>query len=165
MSQFYSLPCTLRHFGVTNVKIYTRLNPIMNRATNPTNGKASTAELWDECLHKMRTILKSRRAVGISAPQLGYDLCLIGWQSIDHRVNFLYNPRFKQLSEATFSLEEGCLSSPGERHVVTRFKNVLVDGYDLDLKAVAFKAHKLDAAIIQHEIDHLNGRPWPPISP
>ncbi|PJF16818.1 Peptide deformylase [Paramicrosporidium saccamoebae] len=102
------------------------------------------------------------RAVGICAPQLGFDFCLLAWRDYYGKIRFLCNPKITPLGTETFSLREGCLSSPGLRHEVIRTRDIVVNGVDLEMKPVKYNLSKLDAAIIQHEMDHLEGRPWPP---
>lgn len=52
---------------------------------------------------------------------------------------------------------EGCTSVPGLRGLVPRVPEVRVRGFDLDGEALDFEADGLEARIVQHEVDHLNG--------
>jgi peptide deformylase len=165
MVQCYPLVCTLRHFGRISVPIYTHNSSIMAKSKFVTVGPLEAAsQLMVECIHKMKIVLRSKQAVGICAPQLGFDFCLVAWRDECGRVRLLYNPTFEPLGAEKFSLQEGCLSSPGRRHIVVRARDIVVKGVNLDMEPVECSMSHLDAAILQHEIDHLEGRPWPPFS-
>jgi peptide deformylase len=61
-------------------------------------------------------------------------------------------------AEGLTSLEEGCLSVPDYQAEVARYEKVKVHGLDLQGKAVELDADGLLAVVLQHEIDHLNGK-------
>ena len=56
------------------------------------------------------------------------------------------------------SENEGCLSVPDFRADVKRASSVLVEGYDRNEKPVRLEAEGFLAVVLQHEIDHLNGK-------
>ncbi|HEX2047257.1 MAG TPA: peptide deformylase [Acidimicrobiales bacterium] len=53
---------------------------------------------------------------------------------------------------------EGCLSVPDLAWPIVRFKEVRVDGFDLGGNVVSLEADELMARMLQHEVDHLDGR-------
>ncbi len=53
--------------------------------------------------------------------------------------------------------EEGCLSIPGIFADVTRAASVRVEARDLDGKPLVLEARGLQARVLQHELDHLDG--------
>ncbi len=94
--------------------------------------------------------------VGISAPQLGR---LERIMIVDPEVgnpDVYINPEIIH-TEGEFILEEGCLSIPGIIGTVKRHHTVTVKG--LNRKGEVFEKtySKLGAAVVQHELDHLNG--------
>lgn len=101
----------------------------------------------------MRAALaESKNGVGIAAPQLGFNDSII---IVNDEV--MLNPVITAKSDETFKLEEGCLSLPNIKGKVVRSWEVHVE-YESEagnLRSEHFKG--LDAAIVQHEIDHLNG--------
>ena len=77
----------------------------------------------------------------------------------DDVIHVLVNPELVERSEETEVENEGCLSLlggelsiPVERHVRVR-----VSATDTDGEAVEYEAEGLEARVIQHEIDHLDG--------
>jgi peptide deformylase len=70
----------------------------------------------------------------------------------------LINPEIIWSSDALNEYEEGCLSIPEFYGVVTRPTKVGVRFLDLDGKVLEREMDGLAATVIQHEIDHLNGK-------
>jgi peptide deformylase len=68
----------------------------------------------------------------------------------------LINPEVVS-KEGESSLEEGCLSIPGVRDIVSRPKNLTIKFKDGDFQDASVEAPGLLGRVIQHEIDHLNG--------
>lgn len=96
--------------------------------------------------------------LGLAAPQVGvqqrffvYDL----ENGEDPRV--LINPRITG-SDGEWSYEEGCLSIPNLSFEIVRPKTIEVTGIDLDGNELTFEADELFARLIQHELDHLDGK-------
>ena len=68
----------------------------------------------------------------------------------------LVNPELVRM-RGSEEMDEGCLSVPGYRGVVTRATEVLIKGQDVNGKPVRYKAQDLLAQAFQHEYDHLEG--------
>ena len=56
------------------------------------------------------------------------------------------------------SEDEGCLSVPEYRSSIKRAESVLVEGIDKDGNPIQIEADGFHAIVLQHEIDHLNGK-------
>lgn len=69
----------------------------------------------------------------------------------------LLNPRILWRSEELVVEEEGCLSLPGIFAEVPRAKAVRVEYQDKDGHRHIIEAHDLNARLLQHELDHLDG--------
>lgn len=93
--------------------------------------------------------------VGLAAPQIGILKRIICYDT-GLGPKILINPVIKKTSGCQ-SGEEGCLSSPNVFGIVDRPENILVEAIDIDGKKVKVKGKDLDAVVISHEIDHLNG--------
>ena len=95
--------------------------------------------------------------IGLAAPQVGVALRLIVVSDEGGReARALINPVItEQGGQATG--EEGCLSLPGIFAPVTRAEWVHVEARDPDGKPLAIDARGLQARVLQHEIDHLDG--------
>ena len=67
------------------------------------------------------------------------------------------NPEIVKTS-GKYTYEEGCLSVPGIREEVNRFKEIQVKFFDVDGNEHVWDiTHDLLSVVFQHEIDHLNG--------
>jgi len=94
--------------------------------------------------------------IGLASPQVGLNERIIVVNDKDGP-NVYINPVITKRSEATFLDEEGCLSVPKVWGRVERSKRVSVEAIDRHGRRVAFDSRGLEAAIFQHEIDHLDG--------
>ncbi|MDX1673435.1 MAG: peptide deformylase [Longimicrobiales bacterium] len=97
--------------------------------------------------------------VGLAAPQVGVTKRLIVVDPREEGVapRALVNPRILSTGEETDRAEEGCLSIPGLKEVVEREATVVVEAEGLDGETVRIDADGLQARVLLHEIDHLNG--------
>jgi peptide deformylase len=69
----------------------------------------------------------------------------------------LINPKILQHSEEVFSSEESCLSLPDFVGYVHRYKKVTVEYQDILGNKKTKEFSDYNAAVVQHEIDHLHG--------
>ena len=93
---------------------------------------------------------------GLAAPQVGVQkrLVVCGLQG---EIKILLNPEIVKQS-GTYSTSEYCLSLPRHhRKTITRSQNVTVTYRTLENTAKTLVAKKSSAALLQHEIDHLDG--------
>ncbi|NLI80984.1 MAG: peptide deformylase [Deltaproteobacteria bacterium] len=99
--------------------------------------------------------------IGLAANQVGKPvrILVIDLQKPDeHRgLIVLVNPKIVG-AQGEITYEEGCLSVPEFFHNVKRFREVTVQGFDRHEKAVEITANGLLAVVLQHEIDHLDGK-------
>jgi len=93
--------------------------------------------------------------VGLAAPQVGI-LKRIITIDIGEGPKVLINPVIKKASGKQ-TCEEGCLSFPNVFGNVDRPEMVVVEAFDLDGKKIRVKAKDLEAVVLSHEIDHLDG--------
>ncbi len=96
--------------------------------------------------------------VGLAATQLGILRRVLVFQAgPDSEPTALVNPEVEWLSEELVVAEEGCLSLPGVSMDVERPLHARFGGLDLSGEAVTIEASGLEARVLQHEIDHLDG--------
>jgi len=69
----------------------------------------------------------------------------------------LINPEIISYSEETCEYEEGCLSVPEINARVVRPASIKFRAFDLDGYRIEREARELEARVIQHEYDHLDG--------
>jgi peptide deformylase len=73
-------------------------------------------------------------------------------------LNVLINPKIVAHKGEVISENEGCLSVPEFRSDVKRYSSIVVEGLDRQGKPVRLEAEGMLAIVLQHEIDHLNGK-------
>lgn len=98
--------------------------------------------------------------VAIAAIQVGVPLRLTVIREPEKPGGYygLINPEVVKGSGEYIEDMEGCLSVPQKYGKVKRYQKVKVRGLDLSGKKIEIKAEGLLARILQHEIDHMNGR-------
>ena len=135
-------------------------NPILHEVSEPIK---SIDGYVKEVAKEIKKYMLIPHIVGLSAPQLGEGIRLIGVKrNIRPPVDIILivNPVIVKLSPKTYHIPEGCESIGGGKvpFVVTRHKIIKVKGINLDGVEVTYKGHNLFAQILQHEIDHLDGK-------
>lgn len=102
--------------------------------------------------------------VGLAGPQVGLDMRILTALAMrepgdeEAEAMVFVNPEILERSPDTWVYEEGCLSIPGIRGDVTRPLAIRVRYQDVDGKEHTLDAEGMFARILQHEIDHLNGK-------
>lgn len=104
----------------------------------------------------MQDTVADAEGLGIAGPQVGQSLriCLA---HINGKMTPLINPEITWSSEEVATMEEGCLSLPKINVDVTRPVEIIVRYVDADGNDQERHLHDLDARVVQHETDHLNG--------
>jgi peptide deformylase len=124
--------------------------------------RATPVDRFDDSLHRqvsrMAGIMHDALGVGLAAPQLGISQRLLVYRvGPDAPVTVLANPELEWASGEVEVGEEGCLSIPGVVVDVDRPLYVRVRGLDEEGEERVVEASGLEARVIQHEIDHLDG--------
>jgi peptide deformylase len=130
-------------------------NPVLN-------SKASPITEFDDRLAaevaRMIAIMHDSIGVGLAAIQLGVLRRLLVFQAGgDAEPTAVVNPEIEWLSEEVVVAEEGCLSIPRITVDVERPLHIRVSGADQRGEALMIEASGLEARVLQHEIDHLDG--------
>ena len=107
---------------------------------------------------QMIEVMQGALGVGLAATQLGVMHRLLVFQAgQDATPTALANPEIEWLSKETVLAEEGCLSLPRVVVDVDRPLHARVRGLDTGGEPVLIEASGLEARVLQHEIDHLDG--------
>jgi peptide deformylase len=107
---------------------------------------------------RMAGIMGDSFGVGLAAPQLGISQRLLVYRvGPDAPVIALANPELEWSSKDHETLDEGCLSIPGIIVDVDRPVHVRVRALDEEGETRLVEASGLEARVIQHEMDHLDG--------
>ena len=101
--------------------------------------------------------MTAHHGVGLAANQVGVleRICVVQTPEMEEAM-ILLNPEIVK-REGEREVEEGCLSVPGYRGMVTRSEKVRARALDLNSKQFKVDADDLLAQALEHEIDHLNG--------
>jgi peptide deformylase len=109
-------------------------------------------------VERMIQIMRDAMGVGLAANQLGGLRRVLVFQTgPDMEPTALVNPEVEWLSEETVVAEEGCLSLPRVSMDVERPLHARIAGRDTEGEPVVLEASGLEARVLQHEIDHLDG--------
>jgi len=124
--------------------------------------RAVPVERFDDELRaeiaRMAAIMRDGLGVGLAATQLGVmHRVLVYRVGADAPLAAVVNPEIEWRSDEQETLEEGCLSLPGVHVDVERPVYVRVRGRDQQGDEVSVEASGLEARVLQHEVDHLDG--------
>src|SRR3954454_24498356 len=109
-------------------------------------------------VERMVSIMRDGMGVGLAATQLGVLRRLLVFQAgADSEPTALINPEVEWLSDEVVVAEEGCLSLPRVSMDVERPLHARFSGLDVDGEPMRGEASGLEARVLQHEIDHLDG--------
>jgi peptide deformylase len=111
---------------------------------------------------------------GLAAPQIAVPLRLVIFGYADPSMRnprypdadpvpqtILVNPELMPLGDETEEGWEGCLSVPGLRGVVERYRRLRYRGFDIEGRPIERVADGFHARVVQHEVDHLDGILYP----
>ena len=113
---------------------------------------------------------ESANGAGLAAPQHGVDLPLVifGFTKSERYPDappvprtVLVNPVITPLGDEEEENWEGCLSVPGMRGVVPRWRRIRYQGFDPQGRPIDREAEGFHARVVQHECDHLWGTLYP----
>ena len=119
----------------------------------------------------MQDTMRAANGAGLAAPQIGVDLQVVifGTDAPNPRYpdappvprTVLVNPVITPLGDAEEEDWEGCLSVPGLRGVVPRWRRIGYSGFDPAGRPIAREVEGFHARVVQHECDHLIGKLYP----
>lgn len=109
-------------------------------------------------VQRMGSLMDDSLGIGLAAPQLGVPTRLLVYRlTTDAPLAALVNPELEWTSKESEIFEEGCLSLPGVHVDVERPIHVRVRALDEWGEEMRIEASGLEARVIQHEMDHLDG--------
>ncbi len=128
-----------------------------------------TPEL-ESLLTDMRDTMQSLNGAGLAAPQIGVGLRLVIFgmeanprypdeDAVPYTV--LINPVLTAVDDTLEEGWEGCLSVPGMRGLVPRYKHLRYTGVDALGEPIDRTVSDFHARVVQHEVDHLDGILYP----
>ena len=124
----------------------------------------------ENLLADMRDTMRDLNGAGLAAPQIGVGL-RVGIFGFDSNPRYpeadsvpftvLINPILTPLGEEQDEGWEGCLSVPGMRGLVPRYRNLRYTGQDVAGMPIDRTVSDFHARVVQHEVDHLDGILYP----
>jgi peptide deformylase len=124
--------------------------------------RARPVEVFDAALadevQRMGRLMDDALGIGLAATQLGVmHRVLVYRVEPEAPLGVLVNPELEYKGDEVETMEEGCLSLPGVGVEVERSTEVRVRAQDEKGAPITVEASGLEARVIQHEIDHLDG--------
>lgn len=110
-----------------------------------------------ELASEMKRKMVEWNGIGLAAPQVGCNIRLIVVQLKCGKITEMINPRISWTSSEKCSIDEGCLSIPDKTQPITRSKSIRVKFQDITGQHKYWKLSKMDARVVLHEYDHLEG--------
>lgn len=112
-------------------------------------------------LDDMKDTMFTARGVGLAAPQIGLNIrvvvCCFNYDTDHQAVVDMINPEILEMGDEMVTIEEGCLSIPGQYKELARHKTATVKFTDRKGREQVLKLKGFNARIVQHEVDHING--------
>lgn len=136
-----------------NLEIKKYPDPVLKQKCLPV---AKVTKAHKKLMADMLALMRAAKGVGLAAPQVGI-LARIIVVEVEGQVYDLVNPEIINQSGRAMA-EEGCLSLPGICLEITRAAQVEVKALDKNGRRILIKAEGLLARVIQHEMDHLDGK-------
>ncbi len=143
-------------------------DPRLLRVAKPVT-RFDTPELHALIADMFETMAAANGA-GLAAPQIGVDLRLVifGFETNSRypkaepiAPTILINPNIVPIGDEMEDGWEGCLSVPGLRGIVPRFKRLRYTGFDQFGEVIDRTVDGFHARVVQHECDHLDGVLYP----
>jgi len=131
-------------------------DPILNESCELVDEKEN---IKDICKLMKKVLGVCENGVGLAANQVGYSKRIISIQPDRYgSIDIMINPEILETGEEKELLIEGCLSYPNFFENVERYKEIKIRYLDEEFKEKEGKFKDFEARIIQHEIEHLDGK-------
>jgi peptide deformylase len=128
-------------------------HPVLRQCAKPVvRINAETHQL----IERMGVIMREAHGLGLAAPQVGVSARVVLYDA-GEGLRVLINPKIISMKGEQMEPFEGCLSIPGLQGRVRRALEIRVKAFDQRGKPISRRASELEARVIQHEIDHLDG--------
>jgi peptide deformylase len=141
--------------GLEQVRVFG--DPVLRQETRPVTCFDARLRRLSEMMFE---VMEREEGVGLAAPQIGLVSRIMVWKDPeqDYERHVFINARIVRASEKCTTEPEGCLSVPGETMGVSRADEIMVEAQDLEGNRFEVELSGYQARVVQHEIDHLDGR-------
>jgi len=135
-------------------KIITFNHPTLSKQARPV--KFNSPDLA-KTIKDMVKAMELDNGIGLAAPQINISQQIVVIKTEDGFLTLL-NPKITRKSLKKVEIEEGCLSFPGFFGLVKRPQKIKICWEDKEGNHQKMAADGLMARVLQHEVDHLNGK-------
>lgn len=113
-------------------------------------------------IEDMKVAMEREKGIGLAAPQVGANIrvviCKFNYDTPHELIVPMINPQILHKSKSMVLGEEGCLSLPKEFDSIARHETLTVQYLDIKNKENILQLTGLNARIVQHEVDHIDGK-------
>lgn len=154
----YSQAHTLNYFQGTPLKIIKIGHPTLRKVAKEVNFTDINTDKFQNFIDNMIATMKKAGGVGLAAPQVNVSKRIFVMKGGGIPLTVVINPKVQYLDQYGMkSSTEGCLSIPGKRVRVQRYKRIHMDYLNREGDFISEEATGFKAVVAQHEYDHLNG--------
>ena len=158
------------------LKIVQAGDPVLRRVSRDLTADEIKSSSIQQLIESMRDTMRAAPGVGLAAPQIGESIQLAVIEDRQEYVedaspdelkernrslvpfHVIINPKISTLDDSPAVFFEGCLSVEGYQAIVARAYKVRVECLNERAEPITINAQGWYARILQHEIDHLNGK-------
>ena len=158
------------------LKIVQAGHPVLRGSSRTLSTEEIKSSSIQQLIDSMRDTMRAAPGVGLAAPQIGEPIQLAviedraeyiedaSPEDLEERdrsaipFHVIVNPKITLLDDSSAEFFEGCLSVEGFQAIVRRAYKVRVECLNEKAEPITINAQGWYARILQHEIDHLNGR-------
>ena len=127
-----------------------------NKALRAISTEVAKGDDVIQIIGQMLNLAQKNKGIGLAANQVGITKRIIVLNTKNHQIGIV-NPVISKKWPHRAKSQEGCLSYPGLFVRKNRHKRITVTGFNAYWEPIEIKAKGIDAIVLQHEIDHLNG--------
>jgi peptide deformylase len=135
--------------------------PILRRSADTVSVELLASDEIQRLIANMIPSMYAAKGIGLAAPQVGVSLriAVIGREATNGRDDLvIVNPVLSPIGTQTWDMEEGCLSVPKVYGMVPRLRRIKLQALNQNGEPIELIAEDMFARVIQHEVDHLQGR-------
>lgn len=141
-------------------------HPVLRNPSEPYTKQEILLPQTQKLIEDMIETMHDHEGVGLAAPQVHVSKQLFVVEVPETRtgkikpfpLTIMFNPKFTFKGEEKIKMWEGCLSVPGLRGLVPRYKHLTLIYLDQKAKEKKLEADGFLAGVLQHESDHLLGK-------
>jgi peptide deformylase len=145
-------------------------DPLLYRRAEPVPENEFGSPTLEALIRDMFDTMAAYDGAGLAAPQIGVSRRVVIF-GVEFNPRYphaepvpttvLINPVLEPLGEEREEGWEGCLSMPGMRGLVSRYRHLRYTGYDQHGRPIDHTVSGFHARVVQHEVDHLDGILYP----